>query len=346
MKSRKRNEFLDADSSEEDGGSGYDSEAQDTKGGRGTLKPSFHPAKRRRGSTVAEPHTEDEEYNSDKEEEQEEPDDEDKEQSRNVEGPATTTGSSSKPTIAQDSTKASLSSSPLNPKKALKPITSKSAEATNARLARTGILYISRIPPYLSPHALRSFLEPHAPKGLSRIFLTPEPASNRRLRISNNGNKKASFTDGWVEFVSKKDAKIAAELLNTKTFGGRGWWKDDVWNVRYLKAYKWSDLMEQIRAEEREREARLMVGIAKGRKEEKAFIKQVEQAKVEKTKMERKKRAKSGHGPGPDEQIQGDGHTQREKRTFRQNEVRGRQGQDLGIADQPEQVKRVLSKIF
>jgi ESF2/ABP1 family protein len=332
MTTRKHNEFLDADSSEDEAGSGYDSDAQDLKGGRGTVGISLRPAKRRKGSL---------EENNEKREEAEDDDDEEGDTSL-VQSPLTTTDHSFQPTNSPDpiTKKASSSSSSPTPKtKPLQPITSKSVASTNARLSRTGILYISRIPPYLTPHALRSFLEPHAPKGLSRIFLTPEPASNRRLRISNNGNRKPSFTDGWVEFVSKKDAKIAAELLNTRTFGGRGWWKDDVWNLRYLRGYKWSDLMEQIRAEEREREARLTVGIAKGRREERAFVKQVEQAKVEKTREGKKVKA----GAGGEGAAAG---KERERRTFRQNEVRVKQGKDKTSMEQPALVKRVLSKIF
>lgn len=87
-----------------------------------------------------------------------------------------------------------------------------------------------------------------------RIFLTPENPETYKQRKRAGGNKKRSYTEGWVEFVSKRDAKAAAELLNARTIGdgiggkkgvGR-FYKDDHWNLVYLRSFKWSHLIEQV----------------------------------------------------------------------------------------------------
>ena len=45
-----------------------------------------------------------------------------------------------------------------------------------------------------------------------------DPAAYKR-RIKAGGNKKPQFTEGWVEFESKNDAKNDAALLNSKPVG-------------------------------------------------------------------------------------------------------------------------------
>ena len=44
------------------------------------------------------------------------------------------------------------------------------------------------------------------------------------------------FSEGWVEFTSKKVAKFVAENLNCKPVGGKRKSKayDELWNIKYL----------------------------------------------------------------------------------------------------------------
>ena len=42
----------------------------------------------------------------------------------------------------------------------------------NAEKDKTGIVYISRVPPLMSPHEIRNYLSPFGPIG--RVYLTPE----------------------------------------------------------------------------------------------------------------------------------------------------------------------------
>ncbi|KAG9387198.1 RRM-6 multi-domain protein [Pyrenophora tritici-repentis] len=145
---------------------------------------------------------------------------------------------------------------------------------------KSGVIYLSRVPPFMKPAVLRSLLTPYGDVG--RIFLTPEDSTARTQRLRNGGTRRKLFLDGWVEFLHKRDAKFVAENLNAQTMGGkkRGRWHDEVWNIRYLSGVKWGNLVEQIQNENAERAARLRFEIAQGKKENKAFLENVERGKI------------------------------------------------------------------
>ena len=52
-----------------------------------------------------------------------------------------------------------------------------------------------------------------------------------------------------------------------------------MWNIRYLSGVKWGNLVEQIQNENAERAARLRFEIAQGKKENKAFLENMERGK-------------------------------------------------------------------
>lgn len=206
----------------------------------------------------------------------------------------------------------------------------------------------------MKPPTLRRLLSPHGT--ILRIFLTPEPHSTYLKRRSLGGNKKRSFIDGWVEFSRRKDAKICAEALNAATIGGRGWYGDDVWNIRYLKKFTWEDLMGGVRQEEREREERIRVGLGREGRERAEFLKGVERAKIEETRSA-KARKKIKHNAviveeedGPQSALEqpGEGKSKQKlggfQMSFRQNELSGKKTADG--TEKNEDVKRVLSQIF
>lgn len=174
------------------------------------------------------------------------------------------------------------------------------------------------------------------------------------------GNKKRSFIDGWVEFSRRKDARVCAEAINAQTIGGRGWYGDDLWNVRYLKGFAWEDLMAGVRREEREREEKVRVGLGREGRERAEFLRGVERGKIEERRRERMKtRGKSGEDeidkPLTEEErttIAGQNEPEEKKRKkersemrFRQNETKGCRGETT-VQQPSDNVKRVLSKIF
>ena len=217
---------------------------------------------------------------------------------------------------------------------------------------KSGVVYLSRVPPFMKPNVLRSLLTPYGAVG--RIFLTPEPATSRAQRLRTGGTRRKLFLDGWVEFLSKKDAKFVAENLNAQIMGGkkRGRWHDEVWNVKYLSGVKWAHLVEQIQNENAERAARLRVEIAKGKKENERFLENVERGKML-GGIEAKKKSKGVNEDAEDtaadsKHVATDNDTlqrsKKERRSkFQQREMRTKADKK---PEPGQDVQRVLGSIF
>lgn len=320
MTTRKRNEFLDPLLSDDDEVSdkGYDSEAAEESKGR-TLK------RRRRDVPTDAASDEDED------------DDGDDDYEGGV-GLKETKPSTAEDNEDHEDENAELASSttPKTTKSRQKPV----KPVKPSKKDKSGIIYLSSLPPYLKPSALKSLLLQRNFGPINRIFLTP---ANPTTSSSKRSNKRKTYTDGWVEFTSKRTAKICAETLNATIVGGRkgGWYHDDVWNMKYLRGMKWGDLMDQVQRERAEREAKRRIEDSRARKEEKIFIEGVEKGRV--VEGIKKKNEEKGKDGGNDREI---------RRLFRQNEVKsggkannrkedGDDGQGLD-----EDAKRVLGKIF
>jgi ESF2/ABP1 family protein len=230
-------------------------------------------------------------------------------------------------------------------------LTKKATKASDAS-ARSGVVYVSRIPPFMKPHTLKHFLSPCAPSGLGRIFLTPESQDAHKSRVRAGGNKKRNFTDGWVEFVSKKEAKTAVETLNARIIGGKkgGYYYDDVWNLKYLKGFKWRHLTEQIANENAERTARMRAEDARERREAREYLKNVEKAKMlEGMEKKRSKKASLVEDVAGEQYGEDETKTQHAKdrgRQLKQIEVKIKSVGDKSGIETSDEVKRVLSKIF
>lgn len=164
--------------------------------------------------------------------------------------------------------------------KKLKKLTPKELEKEQKRIKKTGVCYLSKIPPYMKPSKLRSVLSRFG--SIDRIFLKPEDASIYHKRVKYGGNKKKRFTEGWVEFVNKKDAKLCAQTLNGNKLGGKktSYYYDDIINIKYLKSFKWMDLTQQIAKENEIRQAKLALDLSQQQKFNKAFVHNVEQQKM------------------------------------------------------------------
>jgi ESF2/ABP1 family protein len=216
---------------------------------------------------------------------------------------------------------------------------------TKPKKDKSGIIYLSRCPPFMKPSVLRSLLTPYGPVG--RIFLTPEPSSSRTQRLKAGGTKRKLFLDGWVEFTHKKDAKFVAEQLNSNIIGGkkRSRYYDEVWNIKYLSGVKWSHLVEQIQNENAERQVRMRAEIAQSKKENQRFLEDLERGKIGKTMEARKKeRGKPEDGSRVSGTLEADrGNEKGKKRDFRQNEVKTKAQKKL---EPGQDVNRVLKAMF
>ncbi|MCJ1447663.1 MAG: RNA-binding ATPase activator esf2 [Stictis urceolatum] len=327
--SRKRNEFLDASDGEED--LVHDSNVEEDTRFRAL------PSKRRKPNAAEDEASSESEADHDGIDEQR----------------SAPLSNDQSDTLRKKSAADHLASTAKNSSKpVIKPLTPAQLAASQEKVRKTGVIYISRIPPFMKPSALRNLLSPYGT--ILRIFLTPEPTPAYQKRVRAGGNKKRSFVDGWVEFASKTKAKIVAETLNGNIIGGKkgSWYHDDIWNMKYLRGFKWNDLMEQVQNEERVREGRLRAEISKEAKERKAFMENLEVDKKRRgmeTKRKKKRQQEDGEGAsGTVENEAAAAGSQRPVRgelRFRQNEVKDR-SRDIIAKDQPDDVHRVLSKIF
>ncbi|THU77370.1 hypothetical protein K435DRAFT_702569 [Dendrothele bispora CBS 962.96] len=175
------------------------------------------------------------------------------------------------------------------PEKIVKPLTPEALAAFKAAQERTGVVYISRIPPGMRPSKVRHLMSAHGEVG--RVYLQQEDPKRAYLRRKYTATKKVHFTEGWVEFKDKKIARSVAEMLNAQPIGGKKGtrWRDDVWTMKYLPKFKWNMLTEQIAHEAAVHTAKLRVELSQSRQEQKDYLKNVELARILEKRVERKR---------------------------------------------------------
>jgi len=214
---------------------------------------------------------------------------------------------------------------------------SQKASIKSKKKRKPGVIYMSRIPPFMKPQTLRSYLSPYGDIG--RLFLTPEDHGTYLRRKKSGGNKKHSFIDGWIEFLSKKDAKLAVDTLNGNIMGGKkgNYYHDDIWNLKYLTGFKWDDLTEQISRENKERESRLRTEITKAKRENENFVRDIERGKI----LDTMKTRKEERG-----QAKTDEKTADTRKTFRQNQAKNMRADQKSTNSRDDSTKRVLSKLL
>ncbi|KAF0700331.1 Aste57867_9144 [Aphanomyces stellatus] len=197
---------------------------------------------------------------------------------------------------------------------------------------KKGVLYMSRVPPFMKPDQVRRLLSEYGEIG--RIYLVEEDKTARKRRLKNGGNRQVNFTEGWIEFKRKKIAKAVAKELNTKKIGGkkRSKYHDDMWNLKYLKGFQWNHLTEKVAYENRVRDQKLRLEIAQAAKENTAFLGRVDQAKKLEKMVERK------HALHPETADE----PENIRRTFRQN-VSVDKAKDATLG---EGTADVLGKVF
>lgn len=146
-----------------------------------------------------------------------------------------------------------------------------------------GVVYIPRVPPYMQASKLRHLLSQFGDIG--RIYLTPEDSTEHEKRVKAGGQKKVMYKDGWVEFEKKKIAKSVCESLNGTPIGGKkghNFYRDDIWTLRYLSKFTWSDLNEHLAANRDLRSKRLLQRQDRQEKEDEFYLKNVIKAQSNK----------------------------------------------------------------
>jgi ESF2/ABP1 family protein len=319
-----RNDFLDAgfsDESEHD--EGYDSEAAEQAKGR---TPSGRPSKRLKLSLDDEDDVGSAEKDADSlaqsgdAEFEDEADDE--------EPALSASHKSSKATIPRT----------LNEPSSTDQLSRKPPDKLKKQKT-PGVIYLSSLPPYLKPSALRNLLSQRGFAPITRLFLAPAS----KAKTGSKKNSRQLYTEGWIEFASKKTARVCAESLNASPVGGKkgGFYHDDVWNMKYLKGMGWAELMAGVREERREEEGRRDEERRAIARETKRFLEGVEEGK--RVEGMKRKRAEKSKGDGEETKAE-------VKRTWRQFKSKGRdarprtQAQVRPVVD--ENSRRVLGKIF
>jgi ESF2/ABP1 family protein len=189
-----------------------------------------------------------------------------------------------------------------------------------AKERHKGIVYVARVPPYMQPIKVRHLLQPYGT--VTRLYLAPEDPIAYKKRVKKGGNKKTSFTEGWVEFADKADAKAVARLLNLQPIGNNksGFYASDLWNLRYLHGFRWHHLTEKIAYEAKIRAQKLRAELSQAKHEAEAYITEAEKTKKRRDR-EARKQGSSGETGG-----RGSGNGDREElshimRTFKQKKA-------------------------
>ncbi len=84
-----------------------------------------------------------------------------------------------------------------------------------------------------------------------------------------------------MEFKRKRDAKAVAARLNNTQCGGKrkNPWYSELWNIKYLKKFRWTHLNERMAYEQELRKQRLRQEVNLAKKETAFYVKNFEKSK-------------------------------------------------------------------
>ncbi|XP_072997950.1 pre-rRNA-processing protein ESF2 [Typha latifolia] len=165
---------------------------------------------------------------------------------------------------------------------------------------KRGVCYLSRIPPHMNPSHIRQILSRFG--DIHRIYLAPEDPNIQVRREQASGFRGKEFSEGWVEFSKRGVAKRVANLLNGEQIGGkkRSSFYYDIWNIKYLRKFKWDDLTSEIANKNRIREQKLNMEISAAKRERDFYLSKVEQSRALNFMQERRKKKQKTVGAESD----------------------------------------------
>ncbi|XP_004529608.1 pre-rRNA-processing protein esf2 [Ceratitis capitata] len=156
---------------------------------------------------------------------------------------------------------------------------------------KKGIIYVSNIPKHMNVTRIREILGEYGKIG--RVYLQPEKLPGNNDKKKKRKRLARHFTEGWVEFESKRAAKQIAALLNNKQISTRkkSQFYDYLWSMKYLPRFKWVHLTERMNYEQAVHKQRLQTEVSHARKETTFF-----QNNLDKSEFLKKKSKKPSKG--------------------------------------------------
>ena len=86
-----------------------------------------------------------------------------------------------------------------------KPLSSENINKFNEKHDKSGVLFMSRVPPHMQAHKVRCLLECYGKIG--RIYLAAEDDKQRKKRVKMGGTRRKQFQEAWIEFKDKNIAE-------------------------------------------------------------------------------------------------------------------------------------------
>jgi len=198
---------------------------------------------------------------------------------------------------------------------------------------KPGIVYLSTVPTGFNVSQTTTFFTEFGRVG--RVFLQPDKNDKK------TGKYNRVFSEGWVEFTSKKVAKFVAENLNCKPVGGKRKSKayDELWNIKYLPSFKWIHLSERLAYEAAVKQQRLRTESSQVKREAEHFKNSVER----KRKKSKKEKEKPSEEP-PEDSKSKPAFQFRQRETEAQIRKRKREETVLAVKDNSDAKKKKTKK--
>lgn len=130
------------------------------------------------------------------------------------------------------------------------------------------------------------------PKKMKLIYFFNQIPDEEENRKKKKRRLARHFTEGWVEFESKRAAKRVAQMLNNTPIATRKSSKfyDISWVMKYLPRFKWVHLSERLTYERAVHRQKLQTEISQARKETAFFQENLDKSdKFKKFKKKQKK---------------------------------------------------------
>ncbi|VDD75565.1 unnamed protein product [Mesocestoides corti] len=136
-----------------------------------------------------------------------------------------------------------------------------------------GVVYFSSIPTGMNVAMLTEELSHFGT--VKRVYLVPKKC----FRDKTN----RQYSEGWVEFSRRKDAKRAARTLNCVEVPGgkRKPWFGELWNVQFLPKVSWGDLFAIERQDEEQRRIQKDRDIIMAKRQARLFKNSLDSHKLE-----------------------------------------------------------------